>query len=124
MKEFEHYKYPELVEMAKEYGIKAQNMPRPQLEAALKSHMDAEGAKDFSGSENTDLEANPKRTKRKVDGSTENTEPGTRTFETKSKVEFRVNGEKFEGTRFTFSTEIFAARKQLVENAYGKEIFV
>ncbi len=43
-------------------------------------------------------------------------------FETTEKVEFNINGQKFEGTHFSFPREVVEARKKMLVEAYGKDI--
>ena len=51
------------------------------------------------------------------------TKPKVLSFSTTRKVEMIVNGDRFEGTHFTFPTEeIMKARKELLVNAYGEDI--
>jgi len=43
-------------------------------------------------------------------------------FETVKQVSFNVNGKQFNGVKFVFPLEVVEARKQLLINAYGKDI--
>ena len=119
---FNDYKYADLVELGKEYGINGQNMKRSDLEKLIATRMEQEENKDFSqnnANENPDTD-NVSVTKKKKHS---DTNVSHKTFETTKKVEFNVNGEKFSGTIFTFPIDIFEDRKRIVRENYGEEIF-
>lgn len=121
------YSYQDLVKLGKDYGISGNNMKREDLEKLIYTRIENDSNKDFVNPEQTPTKGHEE----KNDSSSDSHEHYRKThghktyvFETNSHVEFNVNGEKKSGTRFEFDNhEIYADRKRIVEENYGKEIF-